>query len=264
MAEFDARAYWERRLTDRYSLDGVGWIGLGTAFNGWMYRVRRQVFLRRLRRLAGDLAGMRVLDIGSGTGFYVQCWHDLGVREVVGADIAETAVEKLRGRFPGDRFERFDVGGVEVPFPEGGFDAVSGMDVLFHIVDDDAFARAFRNVFSILAPGGLFVFSDNFVHGAALRREHQASRPIGEIEEAVGAAGFEVVERRPMFVLLNTPLDSDSRLLHAWWRLVLNTASRANVLGAIIGALAYPVELALVSRLREGPSSELMVCRRPA
>jgi hypothetical protein len=67
-----------------------------------------------------------------------------------------------------------------------------------------------------------------------------------------------------MFVLLNTPLDSDSRLLHAWWRLVLNTASRANLAGAVIGTLAYPVELALVSRLREGPSSELMVCRRPA
>jgi hypothetical protein len=39
-------------------------------------------------------------------------------------------------------------------------------------------------------------------------------------------------------------------------------ASRSNVLGNAAGALTYPLELALVSRLREGPSTELMVCRR--
>jgi hypothetical protein len=33
-------------------------------------------------------------------------------------------------------------------------------------------------------------------------------------------------------------------------------------LGALIGAVLYPLEVALVSRLKEGHSTELMVCRR--
>jgi SAM-dependent methyltransferase len=262
--EFDPRAYWERRLGERFSLEGVGWIGLGPAFNEWMYRVRRRVFMRAMRHLLPRREGMRVLDIGSGTGFFVDRWHELGVPAVVGADITQTAVEQLRRHFPADRFERVDIGATELPFEEASFDAISGMDVLYHIVEDARFRQAFANVFSLLAPGGLFVFSENFVHGPAVRGEHQVSRSIGEIEAAISAAGFEVLARRPMFVLFDTPIDTSSRLLHAWWSLLSNAASRSNMLGGALGALAYPVELALVSRLREGPSTELMVCRRPA
>lgn len=263
MADFDSRGYWERRLSETYAIDGVGWAGLGTAFNGWMYRVRRHVFLRSLRPLLPRPRELRVLDIGSGTGFYVDRWHELGAGSLTGADITDTAVERLRRRYPGDAFVRLDVGDTESPLPAGGFDAISAMDVLFHIVDDERFAQAFRTAFALLAPGGLFVFSDNFLHRDAVRAEHQVSRPIGKIEQAVAAAGFEIVGRRPMFVLLNTPVDSRSRVLRASWKAIETAAARGNAAGAVAGALVYPLELALVSRLREGPSTELMVCRRP-
>jgi len=263
MADFDARAYWERRLADAYSLDGVGWIGLGRSFNSWMYRVRRHVFLRAVRRCVATPGLLRVLDIGSGTGFYVDRWHELGTRSVTGTDLTDTAVERLRLSHPGDRFERFDVGSDEAPFDAGSFDAVSIIDVLYHVVDDERFRAAFRNAFELLAPGGVLVFTENFLHGPTQRVEHQVSRSLEDIEAAVRAAGFEPVERRPVFVLLNTPVDSSNRLLHAWWWLVLRVAGRANVLGAILGAVAYPFELALLRVVREGPSNELMVCRRP-
>lgn len=263
MTDFDARGYWERRLTDTYAIDGVGFSGLGTAFNRWMYRVRRHVFLRALRPGLERPRDLRVLDIGSGTGFYVDRWHELGVRSVTGADLTETAVEQLRRRHPSDAFVRFDVGGDETPLEPASFDAISAMDVLFHIVDDERFERALRTIFSLLAPRGLFVFSDNFVHGEAIRGEHQASRPLGEIESLLRATGFEVVGRRPMFVLLNAPVDSQNRALRASWQLLTSLALRGNALGGLAGALAYPLELALVPRLREGPSTEIMVCRRP-
>lgn len=264
MADFDPRAYWERRLSERYTLDGVGWIGLGEAFNTWMYRVRRHVFLRTLRPLAAHAPSLRVLDVGTGTGFYVERWHELGVPAITGADLTDAAVEQLRSRFGGDSFARFDVGGDELPFAPGSFDAISCMDVLFHIVDDARFERALANLHALLAPGGILAFSDNFLHGRVMRGEHQVSRPLEEIEAALAAVGFDVVARRPMFVLFNTPLDSDSPLLRRSWSLLTKIAARGNAFGAVAGALAYPVELALVSRLHEGPSTELMVCRRAA
>jgi SAM-dependent methyltransferase len=264
MSGFDAREYWERRLADTYTLDGVGYAGLGRAFNGWMYKVRRAVFLRAVRDAWQPPPDAPVLDIGSGTGFYVDRWHELGIRQVTGSDITDTAVGRLRERYPQDRFERFDAGGAELPFAPGSFEAISAIDILFHIVGDEPFRRAFANVAELLAPGGLFFFTDNFIHRGAERVTHQVSRPLGEIEGIVAAAGLEIVTRRPMFFLLNAPVDSQSRALHTSWRLVSGVAARHEALGAAVGAAVYPLERALVARASEGPSTELMVCRRPS
>jgi SAM-dependent methyltransferase len=263
VTDFDPRGYWEQRLSERYTLDGVGYIGLGEGYNHWMYRVRRHVFLREARRLFRDRGDLSVLDIGTGTGFYLDRWHELGVGRVTGSDLTEVAVANLQRRNPLDSIVRFDAGGDQHPFGAARFAAVSMMDVLFHIVDDERFRRAFASAFELLEPGGVLMFSENFVHGDAIRLPHQASRSLGEIERAVADAGFEVLRRRPVFCLMNAPLDSDSRLLRRWWTDLHRLASRRNRLGAAIGALLYPLELALVSRLREGPSTELMICRRP-
>ncbi len=91
------------------------------------------------------------------------------------------------------------------------------MDMLFHITDDDAYGRAFANLARMLRPGGLLVFTENFVHGPAGPDAHQVSRPLEEIEALVRAAGLEPLWRRPAFVLMNGPVDSDSRLLAAAW-----------------------------------------------
>jgi 2-polyprenyl-3-methyl-5-hydroxy-6-metoxy-1,4-benzoquinol methylase len=263
MQSFDARGYWEERLEKTYALDGVGWSGLGPALNTWMYRVRRHVFLRALRPLTIHPRDLRVLDVGSGTGFYVDRWHELGVPRVTGADLTETAVGRLQKAYPDDTFVRFDVSESDPPLDAGGFDLISAMDVLFHIVEDERFERAFATIFSLVAPGGHFVFSDNFVTGEVQRSPHQVSRPRHTVERIVRDAGFEIVGRRPMFFLLNSPIDSSSRALHASWRLLATASAQWNAVGRVLGALAYPIELALVSHRSEGPSTELMICRRP-
>src|SRR6185503_13304885 len=136
---------------------------------------------------------VRVLDIGSGTGFYVDRWHELGIHALTGSDLTEVAVENLRRKHPGDMFVRFDVGGDAHPFDGARFDVVSMMDVLYHVVDDARFRKAFATVFDLLAPGGHLMFSENFLHGDAVRIPHQASRSLAEIERVVTDAGFEIV-----------------------------------------------------------------------
>jgi hypothetical protein len=83
---FDAAAYWENRLAGEFELGDVGFLGLGEAWNQWAYAVRRRIFRRHVRRLRRDWSSARVLDIGSGTGFYVKNWLDLGVRELTASD----------------------------------------------------------------------------------------------------------------------------------------------------------------------------------
>jgi SAM-dependent methyltransferase len=162
----ERRAYWEGRLGRDFSLDGVGYAGLGTAFNAQMYRVRRHCFLRVLRPLVAAHGAPEVLDVGSGTGFYVERWEELGARSITGADVTQTAVDALARRHPRHRFVRLDIGAGEVDLPPESFDFVSAMDVLFHILDDAAHARAIANMARLVRPGGRVVLSENLYREA--------------------------------------------------------------------------------------------------
>jgi len=258
----DPQHYWERRLANDFTLASTGYQGLGHGFNRWSYRVQRHVFSRTVTSLL-DGGNDRVLDIGSGTGFYVDLWRKLGARAITGSDISSKSVSTLAARFPHHRFVQLDVGGGDLPFDGERFDFVSAIAVLYHIVDDVSYSRAFRNMFSVLAPGGFLVFTDNFVRVRPFSAAHQACRLGTEIEHIVRDAGFEIVRRRPMFVINNRPVSSDSRLLHAWWTRLERWLRRGEAAGTLAGGLLYPFELACVDLARRGPSLELAVCRKP-
>lgn len=255
--------YWENRLTRTPDLAGVGYLGLGLQYNNWLYRVRRAVFRRAVRSMLMDLRALSVLDVGCGTGFFIERWQELGVRKVSGVDLTAVAVATLKQKHPEVAVYQRDMGNEETEVPGGPFDAVSCFDVLYHIVDDVRYAAALRKICELLKPGGVFIWSDNFVHGQTLRAAHQVSRSLESIEDAVRAAGFRIVDRRPLFYLMNTPVDTKDRFLRVFWRLVRRTASRGEALGFAVGALLYPAERILTRFAKESPTSELMICEKP-
>ena len=256
----DRRAYWEQRLRGEFSLDGVGYAGLGTGFNRQMYRVRRHGFLRLLRPFVAG--SFEVLDVGSGTGFYIDRWQELAAARITGSDVTETAVSELSRRYPAHRFVRMDIGAEELPLPDASFDFVSAIDVLFHIVDDDAHARAIRNLARLVRPGGRVIVSENLYRVPPKPAAHQVGRSEGEILRRLQGAGLTLERRAPMFVLMNTPVRSDSRAHRAAWRRIVSTVKRWPALGTPLGAALYPIEAALVDRVSEAPSTEFLLCRR--
>lgn len=257
----EALEWWEARHRSHRGFDAVGYAGAGEAYNAWLYRLRRRLFRRHVAPLARPES--RALDVASGTGFYVERWREAGVRRVVGSDVSETAVTRLRAAFPGTRFERFDVSGPVLELPQGQFHLVSAFDVLFHLIDDAAYRRALANLANLVLPGGLLVISENFRRQGPRRFANvQVNREETEIVEALGDAGFEIMERHPMFVVMNAPACGGGPLLHAWWRRahrLLTTRPRA---GAVLGPVLYPIELACLTTVRRAPSTELVICRR--
>lgn len=262
MTEFDPKAYWESRLRDHYGLHGVGFLRLGRRYNAWLYKVRRKVFLRRMRALGIDFSKVDALDVGSGVGFYLDRWRELGVRSTTGSDITEVATEQLRRSHPDSEIHQVDIGGSIAPLEGRRFGAVSAFDVLFHIVDDARFEQAIRNIHDLLEPGGLFVFSDNLVHHTAVNYTHQVNRSLSYVEKVLGACGFEIVERRPMYVLMNGAPDTRNPLARWLWLAIAGTVSLGEPVGWLVGAMLYPLELRLVSVLRESQSVEMVICRR--
>jgi SAM-dependent methyltransferase len=258
---FDPAAYWEERLSTRFTLGSTGWLSLGEGFNRWMYAVRRHAFTRFVPGVVGDPASLRVLDVGSGTGFYLDRWRQLGARDVTSCDLTSAAVERLRASFPELTVVKSDIGGEAGQLPPGSYDAVSVIDVLYHIVDDDRYRRAFANLAGLLSPEGTLFFTENLVL-AGHRVRHQVHRTRETIEEMVADAGLEVVGEQPFFFLMNDPVASNSRLLHAWWKLLSEAVVRQEAIGWAAGATLFPVELALTRIFRHGPSTTLLACRR--
>lgn len=261
---FDPDQFWEGMHVQYHGFEAVGFVGLGAGFNFWMYHVRRHVLRRALARAGVSLEGATVFEVGAGTGFYVRRWLELGAAHVSGIDLSATAVEALRAEFPTVEFVHGDIAEPPEASYSRRYDLVSSFDVLYHIVDDARFVRALANIGELTRPGGHLLLSDNFLHGPAIRGREQVSRSLMEIDDALEAAGFETVLRLPMFFLMNNPIDSQSHFLRRSWRAIQRICYRSQTAGAVLGAVLFPLELLLTAVASEGPSTELVVCRRRA
>lgn len=259
---FNPNEYWEARLTKRTNIEGVGYLKLGIAFNNWTYRVRKFAFKKQIHDLKLNPAEWNVIDLGSGIGFYISLWKELKAKSITGADLTEVAYKELKIKFPENNFYRIDLGENLPDYFPKGFDAVSCMDVLFHIVDDTRFEKAVSNIASILKPGGYFFYSDIFMHDKEIRAEWQVVHTLDYLENLFRKNGFEIIRRRPFMYLTNPPVDSKNPILKTSWWVMERAIKFFKPLGEIIGTLLYPLEIVLVATTKEGPSSEIMVLRK--
>jgi len=152
------------------------------------------VFFRHVRGLINPWSQADILDVGSGTGYYVGLWKKLGVRSVTATDFTAFAIEKLRHKFPDSECHQFDIGSDSLPqaFQNKKYDIISGFNVLFHIFDDHRYYQAFENIFQLLRPGGFLIFSENFIHGDTIRGKTIINRPLNEIETVLKKIGFKI------------------------------------------------------------------------
>ncbi len=270
--------YWNQRLEKDFSLSGVGHAGVGLAFNRWAYRVRRAVLLRTLRASGISIQNSRILELGFGTGFYLDLWRSLGAAHVSGFDITDIAVKAARERFPdsgsetaGWRFEKADVAQpLALGTSSGGFDLATAFDVLFHLVDDAGWNGALDNIASALKPGGHTVIFDKCqsVENAV---GHVRRRTLYTYTEALKARGFDIVSIRPLFVLMNSPTDLSGLGKLAFktsWSLTKMPYKAGKhigigeFLGGAMGASMYFPELLLTRLFPRGPSTKILVARK--
>jgi 2-polyprenyl-3-methyl-5-hydroxy-6-metoxy-1,4-benzoquinol methylase len=112
--------------------------------------VYRLTFERRLRDLARFKSGARLLDIGCGTGLFLDVARRAGW-EAFGLDASRYAVSTR----PDDLTEWIQTGTLEtVEYEPGSFDAVTMFDFFEHVYRPAEFAK---RVARILAPGGVVV-----------------------------------------------------------------------------------------------------------
>lgn len=262
----DDAAYWGTRQRELAGIQAVGYRTKARSFNRWMYRVRERTTQRVLDRILPELGGrVRVLDVGAGTGFYVEVWDrrpELGA--LVGVDVSQDAVERLRSRYPEHEFWVAEVGAEGALPVEGEFDVVECFDVLYHITDEERFERGLRQVAERVRRGGYLLVTDNFPVRDVTTRPHvrlRSRRTYGRV-----LWDFEAVLEVPQFLLLNVP----SGVVSPWlrWPLValweaLTFPARFEAMGAVLGAvLAGADRLLLPAVGGRTPSTKLVAYRR--
>lgn len=108
---------------------------------------------RDLAALAGVGAGMRVLDVGTGTGIGAQVALELGA-EPVGVDPSVGMLDVGRERRPAIAFVAAEA--IDLPFLPGSFDRVLGSFVLAHFTKVET---ALFDIVRATKPGGVIGFS---------------------------------------------------------------------------------------------------------
>lgn len=169
----------------------------------------------------GDVRGLKVLDLSTGTGYVARCIAKLGARKVVGVDINQGMLGKAKEIIAADPdvpkdVVEFELGDVFAPLSltnaePGSFDVVGGVWSLNYAGDQAMVNEAFDNIAKYLKPGGRFVsiIPSKVAHGVENDKwsgDHETGwygvdkKIIGEVED-----GFRV---RTIF-LTDPPLEFD-------------------------------------------------------
>lgn len=271
--EYLPQDFWNARLDKDFSLSGVGHTNVGLAFNRWAYAVRRRVLLRNLRAHGIPISGARILELGFGTGYYLDLWRELGAKHVTGFDIVFAAERDARERFKdlNWRFKQGDIGKpLDLDEARGACGLATAFDVLFHVVDEGAWNGALDNLTAALEPGGHLVIFDKFQHVES-SGSHVRRRTFENYKQALETRGYEILTVRPIFFFMNSPTDLSglggffARLAWSLAKLpyrIGRPVGLGEAFGWLSGALLYLPELLLGRICPSGPSTKLLLARK--
>lgn len=267
---YRAPEYWGELHDEAEGLAVVGYPTLPLVFNRHIYANAARAVLSGLDATGTAVRGRTVLDVGSGTGFWIDLWLREGAAEVAGSDLVPAAVDRLRARFPTCAFEPTDIT-ARAPFPGRVFDVVTIMSVLHHVVDEARFRDALLNLSSQLAPRGRLVVLDGLVvrgRWMPSRGEsaHNVARTLSQWQAGLADTNLRIVRILPTASFFSDPIDAGTRLAFAahrlWWRAFTTAIRNRDWLAEVIVPPVAALDRFVLPRLRTGPSSKLLVLER--
>ena len=199
-SSFDTRGYWERRLAIHPDSRGTGHHRLPLECNEALYGLARERLESALKRHDIDLKDTRILDVGSGFGYFVGCYEEWGASRLVGIDLTHASAKHLSEAYPGYSFVQADAS--FLPFPLSvQFDLVLALNVFYHIVDEERFLAALSGACRRVRPGGYLVVSDSFRPLRIPAARHVRLRGLSNYGPALEEAGLRPRGFSPLYFL---------------------------------------------------------------
>jgi len=242
--------YWENRLKRELNLGVIGHIKLGLEYNEWLYKARVRALNKLIREQGISVNGKTVLDIGVGSGFYINFWKNKGAIQITGIDITETSVSTLSRKYPQYKFIKADIGS-DLDLDEK-FDIITAFDVLFHIVDENAFEKAIANIRMLCHDKSYILISDGFLSGMKKLSFHENYRTLSQYADILAKNNLKILAIYPIFYFMSSPIDSEAIrnrifkiLISDLWRINYKILSFGNkspfekLIGNVLGSMLY-------------------------
>lgn len=123
--------------------------------------IERQVASFFASRFTGGTRGMRVLEVGTGSGAFLKMFHQLGFSAncVHGIDLSAERLEDCRS-VSGDSFGLAGANAVRLPYRDGAFDVVSQFTVLSSVTDEVMRKAIASEMVRVTRPGGIVISYD--------------------------------------------------------------------------------------------------------
>jgi len=269
--------YWEERLNKDFSLSGVGHLGFGLEYNIWLYKSRLHVLRGLLIKNNIVCKGKKILDIGVGTGFYIDFWEKLGAKKITGIDITNKSIEELKEKYPNYRFTKGNISTLDYnkKFPDEKFDIITAFDVLFHIVNEEDFKNAIENIRKFSHKETIILIMDNILKEYKPAREHENDRTFLYYKKVLNSYSREIKEIKPLFYFMNTPIDIkriDNKFLvyfiKIMWKINAKIRSIYRKLGLlgkkidyIWAFILYFLDRIILKYTNIGPSTKLLLAK---
>lgn len=116
------------------------------------YMVRKILLKKEIEKVLRKKRNISVLDIGCGTGDYIEIFNNYGVN-YLGVDLSSYAIDKLKIKYPEMSFICGDIFKVEL---DKKFDVIFLSEVLEHIIDEQKLLKKINN---LLKTNGVLILS---------------------------------------------------------------------------------------------------------
>ncbi len=163
--DYDAERYWSDRL-NKYgsSLQGPGDEGYSHEKNLDAYSVAAEELLAQMQKRGVHLESAKILEIGSGNGFYSEFFLKKGILNFKSLDITDVMFETIKNNVSSiikNNNADFSLQKIDITTQKisGQYDLVLFIDVIEHIVIKEKLAFALNNIHSIIAPDGMLFLS---------------------------------------------------------------------------------------------------------
>ncbi|HEV7473010.1 MAG TPA: methyltransferase domain-containing protein [Pyrinomonadaceae bacterium] len=178
----------------------------------WWFVGRRQIIrsflervvqkLRKLKTDRGDETGIKILDVGCGTGANLELLAQFG--EAEGVDVSSEALSFCHER----GLVKVKQGAAEaLPYADSSFDLVTGLDVVEHLDDDLAGLREMRRI--LTRDGRALVFVPAFMFLWGVQDDisnHRRRYTLPGLKRVLREAGFEIERASYANISFFTPI----------------------------------------------------------
>ena len=259
---YHPKDFWETRLSKDFSIKGVGCTGFSYNYNKWMYKSIEDGLDKILKK---SLKNKKTLDIGCGTGYFINYYLRKGAEDITGLDITQQSITNLKKKYPKLKFYTADIS--KRSTLKTKYDFISVLGVLYHIVDDDKFENSIKNIRKAAKKGSLIIIQDNFLKKYQPPKVgvHCYFRTYDYYKKVLEKNGIKIIEKVPILYFLNPPFDINNDLIRkialVLWNIIMSAFAKREFTGNIIGFAFYHLDKLMLKVVKDSIALETIVCR---